>query len=149
MDEIISIIDGQVKIGQDDGNVMTVSIDSIQYPDPKIGDKVKIYRDGEAVFVTLHERYSAQRKSGPLPEGYKSIDKHLFVWVFSFLLGEFGIDRFMRGQIGCGVCKLLFNWATLFIWGLVDWIIATMKAYGTAFGQEEELIFDQNGKYIR
>ena len=33
----------------------------------------------------------------------KRIDKNLFTWVFCFLLGEFGVDRFVRGQIGLGV----------------------------------------------
>ncbi|MBR0460523.1 TM2 domain-containing protein [Candidatus Saccharibacteria bacterium] len=76
----------------------------------------------------------------------KEVNKHLFVWVFSFLLGGLGIDRFIRGQIGTGVCKLLFNWLTLGIWELVDFIIAAVKAYGSEC-KGENLIFDANGKY--
>jgi len=35
------------------------------------------------------------------PEGKVSTtNKHVFVWVFTFLLGGFGIDRFTRGQVG-------------------------------------------------
>ena len=63
----------------------------------------------------------------------KEINKHLFVWVFAFLLGGLGVDRFLRGQIGVGICKLLFNWMTLGIWELVDFIIAAIKAYGGAY----------------
>ena len=37
----------------------------------------------------------------------KRFNKNLFVWVFAFLLGELGIDRFMRGQVGLGVLKLI------------------------------------------
>lgn len=77
------------------------------------------------------------------------INKHLFVWVFNFLLGGLGIDRFIRGQIGLGVCKLLFNIFTLGIWELVDWIIATVKAYGSAYGDVEDLTFDEQGNYTK
>ena len=59
----------------------------------------------------------------------KTVKKHLFVWLGSFLFGGFGVDRFMRGQIGMGICKLLFNWATFGIWSFVDWIVALVKAY--------------------
>ncbi len=37
----------------------------------------------------------------------KRINKHVFVWVFTFLIGGLGVDRFVRGQIGLGVLKLL------------------------------------------
>ena len=82
-----------------------------------------------------------------LPQGYKVCEKNLFVWVFAFLLGGLGVDRFVRGQIGLGICKLLFNWITLGIWALVDWIIAMTKAYGAAFGRSKDLIFDNQGRY--
>ena len=76
----------------------------------------------------------------------KELNKHLFVWVFAFLLGGLGIDRFMRGQIGIGICKILFNWCTLGIWELVDFIIAAVKAYGGEC-KGENLVFDADGKY--
>ena len=30
----------------------------------------------------------------------KRVNKHVFAWVFCFLLGELGVDRFVRGQVG-------------------------------------------------
>lgn len=83
-----------------------------------------------------------------LPSNVKTCDKNVFTWVFCFLIGGFGVDRFVRGQVGIGICKLLFNWCTLGIWALVDWIIAMVKAYGQAYGNERDFTF-VNGKYSR
>lgn len=78
----------------------------------------------------------------------KTIDKNVFTWVFCFLLGGIGVDRFVRGQIGTGIAKLLLALPTLGIWALIDWIIALTKAYGNAFKNESDFTF-VNGKYAR
>ncbi|MDD4200221.1 MAG: TM2 domain-containing protein [Eubacteriales bacterium] len=77
----------------------------------------------------------------------RRINKHIFVWVGTFLLGVLGVDRFMRGQIGFGILKLLTSGA-LGVWLLVDFFVAVMKAYGGEFGDEEEVVFI-NGYYAK
>lgn len=77
----------------------------------------------------------------------KKINKHIFVWLGNFLFGYLGVDRFMRGQIGLGVAKLLLNWLTLGLWSLIDWIIAIVKAYSTYSDVEEITFID--GKYSK
>lgn len=148
MAEILKISDNQVKIGTDEGKVITVPIATINYPNPKEGDQVKIYKDSNTYFVKKAPSIT-DNISKNNPDGSRTINKHLFVWVASFLFGGFGVDRFLRGQIGLGFCKLLFGWLTLGIWPLIDWIIALSKAYGTAYGNVEEITFDNYGNYTR
>lgn len=54
----------------------------------------------------------------------------LATMLLSWILGELGIDRFYRGQIGLGVLKLLTAGGAG-IWWLIDAIIATIR-----FGEE-------------
>ena len=54
----------------------------------------------------------------------------LATMLLSWILGELGMDRFYRGQIGLGVLKLLTAGGAG-VWWLVDAIIATVR-----FGEE-------------
>ena len=74
------------------------------------------------------------------------MNKHLFCWLGTFAFGLLGVDRFMRGQIGLGILKLLTAVPTLGVWALIDWIVAMVKVYGSAFNGQEEVVF-VNGKY--
>lgn len=153
MAEILSINGAEVKIGEDDGKVVTTPIASLQFSNPQIGDKVDVYRDGKNFIVKRTEGASCSSA-----DGERSINKHVFVWVGTFMFGGLGVDRFMRGQVGLGIFKLLLcsiGWITVvggfagWIWTLVDWINGIIKAYGGAYGNTENITFDENGNYTR
>ncbi|MBQ8444316.1 MAG: TM2 domain-containing protein [Clostridia bacterium] len=40
--------------------------------------------------------------------------------LLSIFFGGIGVDRFYIGDVGVGVCKLLFGWLTFGIWPFVD-----------------------------
>lgn len=90
---------------------------------------------------------SQSQDDRPTSSKEKRMNKHLFVWVFCFIFGGLGVDRFMRGQIGFGLLKL-FTAGGFGIWSLIDWIIGLIKAYGNAFRNDEDVIFI-DGKYER
>lgn len=155
MAEILSINGSEVKIGEADGKVVTAPIASLQFANPKVGDKVDVYRDGKDFII---KKSGGSDSSCDDTEGTRSINKHVFVWVGNFLFGGFGVDRFMRGQVGLGIFKLLLctiGWMTIiggfagYIWVLVDWINSMVKAYGGAYGSTENITFDENGNYTK
>ncbi|MDE6356298.1 MAG: TM2 domain-containing protein [Clostridia bacterium] len=50
------------------------------------------------------------------------------ILLFSVFLGGFGVDRFMIGDTGFGIAKLLFGWVTCGIWPIIDIFISYKKA---------------------
>ena len=83
----------------------------------------------------------------PASEAARSCNKHLFVWVFSFVCGMYGVDRFIRGQIGLGLLKI-FTFGGLGCWYIIDLIIAMVKAYAGPYTDMDDLLFDRDGNYI-
>ena len=70
----------------------------------------------------------------------KRYNKHVFCWVFNWLLGCFGVDRFARGQVGLGVLKLV-TCGGCGIWATIDWIISIVKVYSSAMNGQDEIVF--------
>ena len=77
----------------------------------------------------------------------RAYNKHIFTWVFNFLFGMFGVDRFLRGQTGLGLLKLI-SCGGFGYWYLIDYVIAIVKTYSGPYKDMSEFLFDENGRYI-
>ena len=77
---------------------------------------------------------------------YRRCNKHIFTWVFSFVLGMYGVDRFARGQIGLGLLKLM-TFGGFGMWYAADLIVALLESYVGHYRDQEDLEFDQFGRY--
>lgn len=77
----------------------------------------------------------------------RAYNKHIFTWVFNFLFGMFGLDRFLRGQTGLGLLKLI-SFGGFGYWYLIDYVIAIVKTYSGPYKDMSEFLFDENGHYI-
>jgi TM2 domain-containing membrane protein YozV len=67
----------------------------------------------------------------------KRVNKIVFIIVGAWLFGTLGVDRFLRGQIGLGILKLL-TVGGVGVWTLIDFIIALVKL-GTF--KEDDYVF--------
>ena len=78
----------------------------------------------------------------------RKMNKHLFTWLFSACLGFYGVDRFVRGQVGLGVLKIM-TFGGLGFWYLADAGIAIYKSYLAPDAMDQEdLHFDRWGRYV-
>lgn len=171
MHKILMINEEKVALGDENNNLVTVPRTAISYENPAVGDSVDLFQnDSVSIVVKAEESASVQADlpvaqnesakvnapvnvtvNAPQTSAYvaqeKKINKHVFAWVGAFLFGFLGVDRFMRGQVGLGILKIitLGGWG---FWALVDWIIALTKVYGNAFSDDEMVTFI-NGKYAR
>lgn len=133
---------------EEDGFSIDVDIDDMEWEvesesesepsepeEPIITEAEKYYPDEQDYYDTGDIRYS------------RKINKHIFAWLFSFMLGIYGVDRFVRGQTVLGVLKLA-TFGGFGIWYLADAAIALYKAYATENSMYDDLYFDEYGRYI-
>jgi TM2 domain-containing membrane protein YozV len=78
----------------------------------------------------------------------RRMNKHIFTWVFNFVCGMYGVDRFVRGQVALGILKLL-TFGGLGFWYLADLGIAIYKSYMEPGAEmQDDLHFDVFGRYV-
>ena len=143
MSEILVINDSSVKIGEDNGKITEVPLAALHFSNPAVGDKVRVYKDGDNFIVKREESVTASILTN---EGdRRTVNKVVYI-VLTFFLGFLGVHRFMRGQIGLGIVMILFGWLTLGIWWLVDFIIslAKLSAY-----PGDDYVFTADGRFTK
>lgn len=143
MSEILGINEGIVKVGEDDGSVTSVPIASLQFSNPGVGDRVRVYKDGDSFIVKRDETITASIISNDGDR--RKINKVAYI-IITFFLGFLGVHRFMRGQVGLGIFMILFGWLTFGIWWLVDFVISLVKL---AAYPGDDYIFTPDGRFIK
>lgn len=60
--------------------------------------------------------------------------------LLSIFLGAIGVDRFVLGDVGRGILKLLFGWLTLGIFPLIDIYFSYQRAKKINFGKVKNIL---------
>lgn len=127
MSEILELSGDSVKLGLDSGEVVRAPISSVGFANPKVGDRIKLYKDGERAIIKRADGTSvADGKNRTNDKDYRYINKITYILI-TFFLGCLGVHRFMRGQVGIGILMILFGWLTFGVWWLVEFIISLAK----------------------
>lgn len=142
MSEILAVNDTTVKIGNDDGSVNDIPLGMIQFANPKAGDQVRVYKEGDTIFVRRVESTPTNESD---TSDRRKVNKIAYILI-TFFLGGLGVHRFMRGQVGLGILMLLLGWLTFGIWWLVDFIISLTKL--SAY-PGEDYIFTSDGRFVK
>ena len=91
-------------------------------------EKSKVY-----AILSQYQNIIPQDKKNVLKEALEKADDSAYdnlvlaktynpsaVFVCSLFFGGLGVDRFMIGDAGLGVCKLFFGWLTFGLWPFID-----------------------------
>lgn len=60
--------------------------------------------------------------------------------VISIFFGGLGVDRFMLGDVGLGICKLLFGGLTFGLWYLIDLFLISKRTKTINYDKIIELL---------
>lgn len=79
---------------------------------------------------TLTVKNALRKASDEVEEIIACLSLHnpVIVLLLSIFLGGLGVDRFVIGDVGLGVAKLLLGWLTFGIWPLIDIFFCYKKA---------------------
>jgi TM2 domain-containing membrane protein YozV len=142
MSEILVIGDSTVKIGDDNGTVTELPLASLHFSNPAVGDKVRIYKDGDAFIVKREETLANSIVANDGDR--RKVNKIVYI-LLAFFLGGIGVHRFMRGQVGLGILMIITA-GGFGVWTLIDFIISLVKLSSYP---GDDYIFTADGRFTQ
>ena len=125
---------------EDNENNIEFEVETEPAPEPEPEPYEETVTEEVTEEYTYNPGYNRRRKA------YRRCNKHIFTWIFNFVLGVYGVDRFARGQIGLGLLKML-TFGGFGFWYLADLVVAILESYVGPYRYQEDLEFDQYGRY--
>ena len=125
---------------EDNENNIEFEVETEPAPEPEPEPYEETVTEEVTEEYTYNPGYNRRRKA------YRRCNKHIFTWIFNFVLGIYGVDRFARGQIGLGLLKML-TFGGFGFWYLADLVVAILESYVGSYRYQEDLEFDQYGRY--
>ena len=125
---------------EDNENNIEFEVETEPAPEPEPEPYEETVTEEVTEEYTYNPGYNRRRKA------YRRCNKHIFTWIFNFVLGIYGVDRFARGQIGLGLLKLM-TFGGFGLWYLADVLVAILESYAGPYRDQEDLEFDQFGRY--
>ena len=125
---------------EDNENNIEFEVETEPAPEPEPEPYEETVTEEVTEEYTYNPGYNRRRKA------YRRCNKHIFTWIFNFVLGIYGVDRFARGQIGLGLLKMM-TFGGFGFWYIADVAVAILEAYIGPYRNQEDLEFDQFGRY--
>ena len=105
--------------------------------------KIDVFVEANKDCFTPEQLLIVKEKLASLPEDKvaqvmsTSFNNPTTVLLLSIFCGLWGVDRFMLGQTGLGIAKLLTS-GGLYVWWIVDCFLIKKKTYETNFAKFNE-----------
>ena len=125
---------------EDNENNIEFEVETEPAPEPEPEPYEETVTEEVTEEYTYNPGYNRRRKA------YRRCNKHIFTWIFNFVLGIYGVDRFARGQIGLGLLKMM-TFGGFGFWYLADLVVAILESYVGPYRDQEDVEFDQFGRY--
>ena len=125
---------------EDNENNIEFEVETEPAPEPEPEPYEETVTEEVTEEYTYNPGYNRRRKA------YRRCNKHIFTWIFNFVLGIYGVDRFARGQIGLGLLKMM-TFGGFGFWYIADVAVAVLESYFGPYRNQEDLEFDQFGRY--
>jgi TM2 domain-containing membrane protein YozV len=136
MAKIVSIKDDVIGIGMDDGRLISVDRENVNFF-PSIGDFVEVFENTDDIVVAKADQNRFGIPKTANPNGRSKLAAGLL----GIFLGGFGIHSFYLGKASIGIIQIVVTLVTCglgSVWGLIEGIVILCSKPGTSYHQDSD-----------